>query len=96
MEMTFTPVFLLVYGALQVGLVMPLIQWIKRQVERVFTAEPPISPVLISYLVSFGVAYGLCQLLDPTQSIESMVWLAFGGSAVSQTTHAVVKTINHG
>jgi len=87
--MELNPLFLTVYGALQAGLVMPLVQWLKSKLPGTF----PVQPVLYTAALSFGVAWLLSTWLQPGIPIEQIAAYALGGQFVSQTTHATVKSL---
>lgn len=96
MEVELSAVFLAVYGALQSGLVTPLAQLIKKNVEKVFKAEKPFTPMLVTYALSLGCAYGVSLWLQPGIPIETLILLVMAGKAVANDTHAIVKSVKKG
>ena len=91
MELGFSETFLLIYGAIQAALVVPIVQWLKNKIPGDF----PISPVLITYAMSFLSAWGLTLIpgLEPAATISMCVQIAFIGQVGAQVVHSGYKTI---
>ncbi len=91
MELGFSEMYLLIYGAIQAALVVPLVQWIKK----IIPGDFPISPVLITYGLSFLSAWGLTQIpgFEPGATVAMCVQLAFIGQVGAQAVHATYKTV---
>ncbi len=87
--MEFSATFMTIYGILQVGLVSAGIQWLKKKIP----GEWPISTVLLSYVLSFGVAVLLKAILqEPNVTVTACFILAFMGSYASQAGKAIYST----
>ena len=86
MELGFSETFLLIYAAVQAALVVPLVQWLKAKIPGDF----PISPVLITYGLSFLAAWGLTQIpnFEPGATVAMCIQLAFVGQVGAQAVHA--------
>ena len=90
MELGFSETFLIIYGAIQAALVVPVVQYVKKYIPGDF----PVSPVLITYGLSFLAAWGLTQIpnFEPGATISMCIQLAFVGQVGAQVVHAGYKT----
>ena len=89
MELGFSAEFMAVYGAIQTTLIVTVIQFVKKKIP----GDYPAVPVLLTYVLSFGVAYGLTQIPGfETATIGECILLAFVGQAGAQLGHSVYKT----
>lgn len=89
MEFEWNAVFLTVYAFLQSGLVMPLVNYLKKWLPGTF----PVQPVVYTAILSFLVAWLLSMYFQPDVTVEQLVGIALSGHVVSQLTHSVVKTV---
>lgn len=80
--------FNMLWALLSAGLIVPLVQWIKKRIPK----DIPISTHLISAGLSFGVVYGLARLFVPEMTTNEMLVYAMGIQITSQTVHAAAKT----
>lgn len=81
--------FLTVYGVLQVGLITPLVAWLKMQLPGTF----PVQPVLYTAILSFGVCWLLSLWLWPAALLEALIPYAMGGHIATQLTRETTRSV---
>lgn len=87
MECNLEAYFLVAYGVLQVGLVTPLVQQLKKWLIGSF----PVQPIVYTAILSFLVAWGLAAVIGIELSNNCLIEIALGGHITSQATHALWK-----
>ena len=79
----------LIWPILTGGLIMPLVQCVKKYIPGDF----PVQPIFYSLALALLVAWVITRLVAPEMSLEDCLVYVIDGNFGAQLTHAAAKTV---